>query len=223
MRDESFLRDEGAMERAEWRAGTPRDAQEAHRMRREVEPIHAALERSVHWDALALDEVHPSPHIPFEPKLRGAGGAAIPQDRRAIPRSRWRPVATKRNGSWVLSGGWLDAPVPALTTLVPMCEASGARVVLPAALSRDGGASCFNRYPPGTARYGPSVLADAVPILGPGDAERQNLFRHMSETLGAQWVMQWPRHSGPPFLRDKRGWCPGLAAESDAEDTDIPY
>lgn len=175
-----------------WRAGTPRTEAEARAMLAEVEPEHAAQERSASLWARAKGRVRSPVRVERDGRL------AL----REVPRAWWRPTHAPDG---TLSGGWLDAEVPVLTTLVPHCMASAARVVLPDA--RDAGEAAPEALAAVQERY--------------GERSERMLWRWVFEDAtrrgsGVDLVLEVPP-TGPPFhlaagpYRVPRGWCRGLA------------
>lgn len=121
--------------------------------------------------------------------------------------SAWRPRATRTlDGRRVLSGGWLNAPVPPLCTRVPRCEATGAVSMAPR-MTADGCASHEDRYRGERPFLDPSWLrVESARIFGAVLCpELTDGGLHFEDAVEPYE----PRdHAGP--LGVPRGWCRGL-------------
>jgi len=185
-----------------WSAGTPRTDEEAAVMLGQVEPRHALRERLTSRRAAAEGRVV------LEPSPRVTPGQPMPEA--TMERAQWRPRATrlaptrpKERARWSIEGGWLDAEVPPLCTLVARCEASGARVVLPIPGSDERYAAAKDRYGTLSAERAWLEINDPLgrdPLSG--------------DPLGPEGADEAARrdHAGP--YDEPRGWCAELASQT---------
>lgn len=190
-----------------WADGTPRTEAEAREMLASAEPRAAQSERLWSRDARSRGSVLVMLPAPRDPRYSPFASLGI---------SAWRPRATRTlDGRRVLSGGWLDAPVPPLCTRVPRCEATGARVVVVDTADLEARASLKDRYGPALcpllwARYmqnrsnGAWVIGTLLRVQTGASGGR-----YYAETFGEiESTTPRPAHAGP--YGEPRGWCRGL-------------
>lgn len=144
-----------------------------------VEPRHTNLQRGYYRSDIFVG------HVQLE---HGVGSKARP----IVPLSQWRPRATRtRGGGYALAGGWLDDPVPPLSTTV--------RTALP---------------PERVERARREEVGHAIgELLGPHLACWSEV---MTEGLRVSSRSSW--HRSRAEARDypaERGWCTGLGASEE--------
>lgn len=181
-----------------WSAGTPHTDEEAAVMLGATEPRHALRDRMHHRMQRTLG------NVVLEPSPRVTPGEPMPAA--TMPREDWREA-------------WRDAEVPPLCTLVPRCEASGARVVLPMDYSLSPPESVRVRYASRDATLGSvlwsvraarsgSTLDDLCRV-----GERADGAEHVPADAEGADDAQRERDARRMYpVRGARGWCEGLGA-----------
>lgn len=189
-----------------WSQNTPHTAEEASVILGATEPRHALRDRMHHRMQRTLG------NVVLEPSPRVTPGEPMPAA--TMPAAEWREA-------------WRDAEVPPLCTLVPRCEASGARVVLPMDYSLSPPESVRVRYASRDATLGgalwkvrPSRSGSTIDDLcrvGEGGEGAEHVPLDAERWSGLQGPSYYVEVRGHPLSYVSRGWCPGLLSSDDAD------
>ena len=180
----------------------------------DVEPVHAAEEREMHFCAARVRCV--SVWRPAERLYDW------------VRRASWRPRATRKPSGWAIEGGWLDEAVPELPTA---STTTTARVVMPNNASAEMYGALCDRYGSRDGTVSERVTWEWVAAGVPSTFD--SLLRTIksspmpladdadaSSRIGpTQWHRSRTIERARPTLDVPRGWCDGLAAGFYAERT----
>lgn len=197
------------------RAEIARLEAEARAVLREVEPGHAANERSVTRRERECGYV-----------LHAITGTGRARESCAIERERdWRPRATRTPSGWAIEGGWLEEPVPALPTRGRDASTGGVRAIIgTSAGDDDARASLRDRYGNIECMRPSWLVSDALAsafsalLVSPRDSwEAVPLSaERLSGLIAWQRTRRLARRTSSAVVGGaSRGWCQGLGADSD--------